>query len=197
MNYYNVFLSYFPKINYKIKDIRLETQTQYSLPGIKMPFTTPPPGSEYSQEIVSDLRILREILNNPSLSEDNLLIELHRLLKHWGPENRNILTQNLINSILELLKIISIQKKVIEYAMEMDFYFTNKEIDDLSNDFLTEMVPGTNSEITTYDIDNLFKKLNITNEKKPSREFYTPPYRKQSFKYGIKKSTSHNGTKRK
>ena len=220
MNYYNVFLSYFPKINYKIKDIRLETQTQYSLPGINLPFNTPPPGSEYSQEILSDLRILREILNNESLSEEKLHIELVRLLKHWGPENRNILTYNLINLIIELLKIISIQNKVMEYAKEMDLYFTNREIEVLSNNFLSEMVPGQNSEITTYDIDklfknllsemvpgknseittddidNLFKKLNIGRKKIP-REFYTPPYRKQSFKYGIKKSIGHNGNKRK
>jgi len=196
MNYFNEFLSYFPPINYKINDIRIETQTQYSLSGIKTPFNIPPPGSEYSQEIVSDLRILREILNNSSLSEDKLRIELIRLLKHWGPENRKILTPNLINLILELLKIISIQKKVIDYATEMDLYFTNQEIDKLSNSFLDEFNSNMNSDITTDDIDNLFKKLNIKNNKKPPRELYTPPYRKQSFKYGINKSETRNLNKR-
>jgi len=146
-------LTFFPPLyNNNILNLYTEIQYAYNF----HPFPLKNNINEYNYDTLKDLNQLRNYISilNKKGDTNQILIEIFKLYKFWGPDGFNILNHNLNNLISELYNKLQIEQEIMlqqsKIAAEIESENLDKELNKLSLN---------RDKKTLKDID--FSKLNI------------------------------------
>lgn len=146
-------LTFFPPL-YDNNVLNLYSEIQYAY---KLhPFPLKNNINEYNDDTLKDLNQLRNYISilNEQGNTNQILVEIFKLYKYWGPDGFNILNNNLINLISELYNKLQIEQEIMlqqsNIAAEIESQNLDKQLKKLSL---------TRDKKTLQDID--LSKLNI------------------------------------
>jgi hypothetical protein len=146
-------LTFFPSL-YDNNILNLYSEIQYAYKF--HPFPLKNNINEYNYNTLKDLNQLRNYISilNEKGDTNQILIEIFKLYKYWGPDGFNILNNNLNNLISELYNKLQIEQEIMlqqsKIAAEIESENLDKELKKLSLN---------RDKKTLKDID--FSKLNI------------------------------------
>jgi len=163
-------LTFFPPLyDNNVLNLYYEIQYAYKL----HPFPLKNNINEYNYNTLKDLNQLRNYINilNEQRNTNQILIEIFKLYKYWGPDGLNILNNNFNNLIAELNYNL---KKEHEIMLEQS---------------------KIQSEIESQNLDKELKKLSLTRDKKTLQDIDLSKL--NINKFGFKKSKTRFTTKSK
>lgn len=147
-------LAFFPPL-YDLSLLNLYSEIQYSYMYKLNPFPLKNNINKYNYYTLENLNQLRNYISilNKEGDTNQILIEIFKLYKYWGPDGFNILNNNLNNLISELYNKLQIEQEIMlqqsKIAAEIESENLDKELKKLS----------LNHNKTLKYID--FSKLNI------------------------------------
>lgn len=150
---YEKIMKYFPPVNPNIDDIYSEAENTYTSHNSISPLKPISiKGDIYSPDILSNLKLLRILLNS-NISTENFIYELNKLLEAWGPGGiygSNILNSNFIDLINKINLKYNKQLELIKDAQEMVLEHQMKELEKDIKD-----VSFKHKKYRTSDLDKL------------------------------------------
>jgi hypothetical protein len=170
---YQKIMKYFPPVNTNIKDLYQEAAYSYNYYNSMSPLKPPQKNTLYSSQIISNLYMLRILLNS-NITPDRFLYEINKLVQAWGPGglyDKSLLDTNFINLISKIntkvQKQIQKEKELIDYAEKYNIESLTQNLSDVSFKY---KYPKMNiNQIENLDLS----KLNIYQNKltRPINEF--------------------------
>lgn len=156
---YKMIMNYFPPVDFKIDNIYLEADIMYS--HYLTPLKLVPHDTVYSEQIISNLRTLRILLNSPNVLEEEgkrrFIYEINLLLTAWGP-NGTAYNQNILDdSLVALINKINKQKLREDQMIKMAQEYTDLQLEQE----MSQLNFNNKNKIDMNSLDNQLKYLNL------------------------------------
>lgn len=172
---YQTLMNYFPPVNSKIENPYEEADKSYTIYKSISPLKMPEKNLFYSVQIINDLRTLRILLNS-SLTNERFMYELNKLYEAWGPNGRNILNANYLQTYLdirnrEMAREYARQQEIINEAQKITTDYQLKQLEKEMADinFKPKRYSMKDLDLNILDINNS-KQISKSIRKKPSRK---------------------------
>lgn len=134
---YIKFLRYFPK-TVPLGDINnvsyenMIRELQYSYLNNISQFPLKHNMNNYNKLTLNNLYILRNIFNDPLISNENKIAEMIKMYNNWGDKQHNILLPEVNKLIAELVFIFNKQQEMINFYKIIQKQMTEKDLEDIT-----------------------------------------------------------------
>ena len=131
---YIKFLRYFPK-TVSLGDVSYENiikELQYSYLKNNSIYPLKHNINNYNKLTLNNLYILRNIFNDPLISDENKITEMIKMYNNWGDKQHNILLPEVNKLITELVFIFNKQQEIINFYKIIQKQMTEKDLEDIT-----------------------------------------------------------------
>jgi len=165
---YIKFLRYFPKTaplgNISYENMIKELQYSYLKNNSIFPLKNNI--NNYNKLTLNNLYILRNIFNDPLISDENKIAEMIKMYNNWGDKQHNILLPEVNKLITELVFIFNKQQEMINFYKIIQKQMTEKDLEDITKNISTFDKSKTIQKIPKRSPKKIIKRNKIQSKKK-------------------------------